>query len=138
MSVSNLNKLAMLNLGGFEKRTHFGKLGKKLKIITNFFEIQNLPSITIYQYVSRPLCVISFVSVSSSQFANLVLDLMSISPLMFLQFSIGTFPIPSPSISVFYSVYLTTVSVLDAILSSIGFFILHCFKFLQFSVISLI
>lgn len=59
MSISNLNKLAMLNLGGFEKRPHFGKLGKKLKIITNFFEIENLPSITIYQLVPG-LSVLSF------------------------------------------------------------------------------
>jgi hypothetical protein len=63
MSISNLNKLAMLNLGGFEKRPHFGKLGKKLKIITNFFEIQNLPSITIYQYV--PSCFVFISNVSS-------------------------------------------------------------------------
>lgn len=51
MSVTALSKLATIQLGGFEKRTHFGKLGRKIKIMTNFFEIETLPQICIYQYV---------------------------------------------------------------------------------------
>jgi len=57
-------KLAGLQLDDFEKRTHFGKLGRKIKIMTNFFEITNLPSICIYQYVppfSFLLYLLSFV-----------------------------------------------------------------------------
>src|SRR5579859_4957756 len=45
------NKLAGIQLGGFEKRTHSGKLGKKIKVTTNFFEITDLPQICIHQYV---------------------------------------------------------------------------------------
>jgi hypothetical protein len=43
-------KLASLQLDGFEKRKHFGKLGKKVKIMTNFFEITKLPQVVIMQY----------------------------------------------------------------------------------------
>ena len=50
MTTHITNKLASLRIDGFEKRTHFGKLGKKLKIHTNFFEIAKLPQICIYQY----------------------------------------------------------------------------------------
>ena len=54
MTAHITNKLAALHINGFEKRTHFGKLGKKIKVMTNFFEITNLPYICIYQYVSLP------------------------------------------------------------------------------------
>jgi len=51
MTAHITNKLASLQIEGFEKRTHFGKLGKKVKIYTNFFEITKLPQICIYQSV---------------------------------------------------------------------------------------
>ena len=51
MSTLLPSKLAALQLSHFEKRTHFGKLGRKLKVMTNFFEITQLPQICIYQYV---------------------------------------------------------------------------------------
>jgi len=51
MSTLPLDRLAALQIKGFEKRTHFGKLGKKIKIFTNFFEIEKLPDIGIYQYL---------------------------------------------------------------------------------------
>ena len=44
-------KLASLQLEGFEKRKQFGKLGRKVKIMTNFFEIAKLPQVIIMQYV---------------------------------------------------------------------------------------
>jgi hypothetical protein len=46
-------KLASLQLDGFEKRKQFGKLGKKVKIMTNMFEITRLPQTVIMQYVSH-------------------------------------------------------------------------------------
>ena len=42
-------KPASLQMDGFEKRQRYGKLGKKVKIMTNFFEITRLPQITIMQ-----------------------------------------------------------------------------------------
>jgi len=44
-------KLASLQIDGFEKRRKYGKLGKTVKIMTNFFEITRLPQIIIMQYV---------------------------------------------------------------------------------------
>lgn len=49
------DKFATLQIDRFEKRTHFGKVGKKIKIMTNFFEFVELPQICIYQYVSCPI-----------------------------------------------------------------------------------
>jgi|SRR5579862_4091210 len=51
MSTLLPNRLASLQISDFEKRTQFGKNGKKLKVMTNFFEITHLPDICIYQYV---------------------------------------------------------------------------------------
>jgi hypothetical protein len=97
--VSLANKLASLQIDGFEERTHFGKLGRKLKIMTNFFEITELPSICIYQYVPFPASLPSL---------NIPLitwvDLMSTSRQMSLLFSTGTsflthaFPFTLPSL----------------------------------------
>jgi hypothetical protein len=48
-------KLASLQLDGFEKRKQFGKLGKKVKIMTNMFEITKLPQTVIMQYAPPSL-----------------------------------------------------------------------------------
>jgi hypothetical protein len=67
-------KLASLKLDGFEKRKQFGKLGKKVKIVTNMFEITKLPQTVIMQYVSShpfPFPTLLFV-VFRVQIANVV------------------------------------------------------------------
>jgi hypothetical protein len=80
----SLNKLASLQIDGFEQRTHFGKLGRKLKIVTNFFEITELPNICIYQYVPSPPSVPSLIVPLIS-----CIDLMSTSRQMCPLFSTG-------------------------------------------------
>ena len=68
------SKVAAIQLNDFEKRTHFGLLGKKIKVTTNFFEIVGLPSIFIYQYI--PLIVYSQLSRLPSHTVTIRLILM--------------------------------------------------------------
>ena len=55
-------KHASLQIAGFEKRRKYGKLGKNVKIMTNFFEITRLPQMIIMQYVLHlpPLSFLTF------------------------------------------------------------------------------
>jgi hypothetical protein len=56
-------KLASLQLDGFEKRKQFGKLGKKVKIMTNMFEITKLPQTVIMQYAPPSPFLVSSTSI---------------------------------------------------------------------------